>query len=155
MCDGWWSSANAVLFVLALIWNCNLLAKIAPISVFLITSVMSKENPVKCLSTCFADQKLVENSFCTWKRGCKIYLKGDKFLGYLNRHSWTSAIWSFHITNCCNSFFKNILQRFPRVTLFKKVTCQVQFRYWILRKTKQRSKQSFHHPNPQVNFRFS
>lgn len=114
-----------------------------------------KRESCKCLSTCFADQKLVENSFCTWKRGCKIYLKGDKFLGYLNRHFWTSAIWSFHITNCCNSFFKNILQRFPRVALFKKVTCQVQFRYWILRKTKQGSKQSFHHPNPQVNFHFS
>lgn len=113
--------------------------KNASISVFLITSVMSKENPVKCLSTCFADQKLVENSLCTWQTRCKIYLKGDKFLGCLNRYSWAFAIWSFHITNCCHSFFKNIFQIFPGVALFKEVTCKLHCRCLIL---KQGSKQT-------------
>lgn len=131
-----------MLFVLVLIWNCNLLANIASIFVFLITSVMSKDNLVKCLSTCFVDQKLVENCLCTWKIRSQIYLKGDKFLDCLSRHSWAFTIWSFHMTNCCHSFFKNIYQRFPGVALFKEVTCKLHCRCLVLRKTKQRRKQT-------------
>lgn len=46
------------MFVLVLIQNWNLSAKIA---VFLIMSVMTKENPVKCLSAYFVEKKPMVN----------------------------------------------------------------------------------------------